>query len=106
MNRQSEFKKKYDPDAGKFVRKHIYGEGIRHKIRSLFGVKPIKKNLRSSPSPKPAPPPTSKKKVGDQIVKMLSQESKSRQSKKPMTQQQINDRTLQIIYGTGKKKLI
>ena len=104
MKRQSEFKKKYDPDTGKFLRKHIYGEGIRDKIRSLFGVKPIKTNLRSSPPPKPAPPPTSKKKVGDEIVKMLSQESKSRQSKKPMTQQQINDRTLQIIYGTGKKK--
>ena len=28
MMRQSEFKKKYDPDTGKYLRKHIYGEGI------------------------------------------------------------------------------
>ena len=106
MPRQAEFKKKYNPETGKFQRKHIYGEGIRDKIRSLFGVKPIKKSLRSSPSPKPTPPPTSKKKVSDEIVKMLSRESKSRQSKKPMTKKQIDERTLQIIYGTGKKKLI
>ena len=106
MPRQAELKKKYNPETGKFQRKHIYGEGIRDKIRSFFGVKPIKKSARPSPSPKPAPSSTSKKKVGDEIVKMLSKESKSRQSKKPLTQQQIDERTLQIIYGTGKKKLI
>ena len=39
MMRQSEFKKKYDPDTGKFSRKHIYGEGIMDTVKSFFGKK-------------------------------------------------------------------
>ena len=26
--RQSEFKKRYDPELGRFTRQHIYGEGV------------------------------------------------------------------------------
>ena len=36
--RQSEFKKKYDPDTGKYTRQHIYGQGISDRVRS-FGSK-------------------------------------------------------------------
>ena len=47
MMRQSEFKKKYDPDTGKYTRQHIYGDGISDKVRSfgtkVFGKKPPKK---------------------------------------------------------------
>ena len=34
MMRQSEFKKRYDPDIGKFSRKHIYGGGTASRISS------------------------------------------------------------------------
>ena len=58
--RQSEFKKKYDPDTGKYTRKHIYGEGEN--------------------------PPSRKT------------------NKRQMTQQEINNKVLQIMSGSGKKK--
>ena len=125
MMRQSEFKKKYDPDTGRFQRKHIYGEGIRDKIRSLFGVKPIKKKSNT------APPSSSSKKAGDEIAKYLSQDNRrsrkkitpppSKKSKKAgdeiakylsqdnqpsRRKPDRNDIALHIMTGTGKKKLI
>ena len=97
--RQSEFKKKYDPDTGKFSRKHIYGEGIMDTVKSFLGKKPTKKKVTFTPPPKPTP--TATKKAGDKIVKMLS--GKNPPSRK-MTQQEINNRVLQIMSGSGKKK--
>ena len=39
----TEFKKRYDPEAGQYVKEHIYGEGVLDSIRSfgskLFGKK-------------------------------------------------------------------
>ena len=53
MMRQSEFKKKLDPELGKYTRQHIYGEGITDVFKS-FGKailekqckKPLKKALK------------------------------------------------------------
>ena len=99
MMRQSEFKKKYDPDTGKFSRKHIYGEGIMDSVKSFLGKKPTKKKVTFAPPPKPTP--TATKKAGDKIVKMLS--GKNPPSRKT-TQQENNNRVLQIMTGSGKKK--
>ena len=108
MMRQSEFKKKYDPDRGKFSRKHIYGEGIMDTVKSFLSKKPTKKVKFTVPPPKPTPA-SSNKKAGDKIVKMLSGENTpSRKTNKrqtpKMTQQEINNRVLQIMTGSGKKK--
>ena len=102
--RQSEFKKKYDPDTGKFSRKHIYGEGIMDTIKSFLRKKPTRKKATFTPPPKPTP--TTNKKAGDKIVKMLSVENTpSRKSNnRQMTQQENNNRVLQIMSGSGKKK--
>ena len=97
--RQSEFKKKYDPDTGKFSRKHIYGEGIMDTVKSFLGKKPTKKKVTFAPPPKPTP--TTSKKAGDKIVKMLS--GKNPPSRKT-TQQENNNRVLQIMTGSGRKK--
>ena len=96
MTRQSELKKIYNPDTGKYTRQHIWsgersilGEGIFDKV---FGKK-TKKKVKFTP-----PPPPKKtylpKKAGDKIVKMLS-------STKPpkMTNQEINNIVLQIMSG-------
>ena len=100
MMRQSEFKKKYDPDTGKYLRQHIYGEGIMDSVKSFFGKKPTKK-VRFAVPPPPKPNPVSvTKNAGDKIVKMLSGENPSRK----MTQQEINNRMLQIMSGSGRKK--
>ena len=102
--RQSEFKKKYDPDTGKFSRKHIYGEGIMDTVKSFLGKKPTRKKVQFAPPPKPTP--TASKKAGDKIVKMLSGEkpTSSKTNNRQMTQQEINNRVLQIMSGSGRKK--
>ena len=102
--RQSEFKKKYDPDIGKYTRKHIYGEGIMDSVKSFLGKKPTKKVKFAVPPPKPTPSNTTKN-AGDKIVKLLSGENptSSRKTNKrqgpKMTQQEINNRVLQIMSG-------
>ena len=98
--RQSEFKKKYDPDMGKFSKKHIYGEashtggGVMDSVKSFFGKKKVRFAV---PPPKPTPFNTNKN-VGDKIVKILSGEKNKRQGPK-MTQQEINNKVLQIMSG-------
>ena len=100
--RQSEFKKKYDPDTGKYLRQHIYGEGIMDSVKSFLGKKATKK-VRFTVPPPPKPNPASvTKNAGDKIVKMLSGENPSASRK--MTQQEINNRMLQIMSGSGRKK--
>ena len=94
MTRQSELKKKYNPDTGKFTSQHIwsgdlevFGEGMTNTFKSLFGKK-IKKQVKFAPPPLP-PKPTTSKKAGDKIVKMLSSKN----------QQDINNRVLSILSG-------
>ena len=101
--RQSEFKKKYDPDRGKYLRKHIYGEGIMDTVKSFLGKKPTRKKVTFAPPPKPTP--TATRKAGDKIVKMLSGEKppSRKTNNRQMTQQEINNRVLQIMSGSGKK---
>ena len=105
--RQSEFKKKYDPEKGKFLRKHIYGEGIMDSVKSFIGRKPTKKKVTFVPPPKPTPA-SSNKKAGDKIVKMLSgKNTPSRKTNnRKMTQQEINNNVLKIMSGSGRKKII
>ena len=110
MMRQSEFKKKYDPDTGKFLRKHIYGEGIMDTVKSFLGKKPTKKKVKfAAPPPKPTPT-SSNKKAGEKIVKMLSGKNppSRKTNNRQMTQQEINNtcRVLHIMSGSGKKKII
>ena len=102
--RQSEFKKKYDPITGKFSRKHIYGEGIMDTVKSFLGKKPTRKKVTFAPPPKPTL--TATKKAGDKIVKMLSGEKppSRKTNNRQMSQQEINNRVLQIMTGSGRKK--
>ena len=89
--RQSEFKRKYDPDTRKYVKQHIYGEGIMDTVKSFF----------KKPTPKKPPPkPTVQKKVtfdpkekkaGDKIVKLLSRENPpTTKTKRKMTEKEYN----------------
>ena len=101
--RQSELKKKFDPERGKFSRKHIYGEGIMDSVKSILGKKKVK---FAEPPPKPSPASATKK-AGDQIVKLLSGEKPKTQPRLPRknTQQEINNEVLRILSGSGNKKL-
>ena len=47
MMRQSEFKKKLNPELGRYTRQHIYGEGITDVLKSV-GSKLFWKNNEKS----------------------------------------------------------
>ena len=89
MMRQSEFKRKYDPEMGKYIKQHIYGEGIIDSVKSFF--------KKPTPKPLPSPPPKKvtfvDKKAGDKIVKILSRENPPTTKKtthKKMTEKEYN----------------
>ena len=91
---------------GKFSRKHLYGEGIMDSVKSFLGKKKVK--FVVPPPPKPTPASGATKNAGEKIVKLLSGENKTTQPRLPRkknTQQEINNRVLQILSGSGGKKL-
>ena len=78
-------------------------------VKSFLNKKPTKKKVQFAvPPPKPTTASATKK-AGDKIVKTLSgenfpsQKTNNRQARK-MTQQEINNKVLQIMSGSGKKK--
>ena len=123
--RQSEFKKKFDPELGRFTIQHIYGEGgvegggIKDVFKSigskLFGqtVKSaVKKGAKKAVTA--AATKTGEyagKKAGDKIVQLLSKEKAPLLKEvtfnendeiipsKIMTQKEINRRVNAILSG-------
>ena len=80
MMRQSEFKKKYDPELGRYTKQHIYGEGVMDIFKSfgskLFG-KTMKKAAKTAASKAITTAATKTgehvaKKAGDKIIEILS----------------------------------
>ena len=80
MMRQSEFKKKPDPELGRYTRQHIYGEGMMDVFKSvgkkIFG-KTMKKAAKKGAQKAVTAAATKTgghvgKKAGDKIVQMLS----------------------------------
>ena len=78
--RQSEFKKRYDPELGRFTRQHIYGEGVMDVFRNI-GAKVIGQTLKKvakTAATKAVTTAATKtgehvgKKAGDKIISMLS----------------------------------
>ena len=125
MMRQSEFKKKLDPELGRYTRQHIYGEGITDVFKS-FGSKIFGKTMKKAAKKGVEKTLTSAatktgehvgKKAGDKIVQMLTKGNPPRNppakkvtfnlnsnewaapSSKKMTQQEINQRVNSILRG-------
>ena len=116
--RHCEFKKRYDPKLGKYVKKHIYGEGISDVLKAvgskIFG-RTAKKAAETAA--KKAAIETSEyagKKAGDKIVELLSnnktttpsvliEPSLSEQPRlsepKVLTTQEVNDRVNRLLSG-------
>ena len=94
--KQSEFKKRYDPELGRFTRQHIYGEGVMDVFKNIgakvFG-QTLKKAAKTAANKAITTAATKTgehvgKKAGDKIISMLS---KSKTPKKvtfdePITQ--------------------
>ena len=75
-------------------------------VKSFLGKKKVR--FAETPPPKPKPVSGANKNAGDRIVKLLSGEKPSTQPRLPRkknTQQEINNRVLQILSGSGGKKL-
>ena len=78
--RQSEFKKRYDVKMGRYVKKHIYEEGVTDAFktigRTLFG-RTMKKAFKTATKKAVQKAPTKTgeyagEKAGDKIIQLLS----------------------------------
>ena len=81
--RQSEFKKRYDPELGRFTRQHIYDEGVMDVFKNI-GAKVIGQTLKKAAKTAASKAVTTAatktgedvgKKAGDKIIQMLSKSS-------------------------------
>ena len=74
--RQSDFKKKYDPELGRFTRQHIYGEGVMDVFKNI-GSKIFGQTMKQAAT-KAITTATSKtgehlgNKAGDKIIQMMT----------------------------------
>jgi len=126
MTRQSEFKMRYDPEIGKYVKKHIHtgeihGEGLMDIFKSvgskLFGktAKEMIKKTASTAATKAATKTGEHlgNKAGDRIVQLLSkkqpeqqtvQQTISKATEIPLTDFEIAQRVNQLISGDKIRK--
>ena len=110
--RQSEFKKKYDPDLGRYTRQHIYGEGVMDVFK-IFG-KTMKKAAKTAATEAITTAATKAgehvgKKAGDKIIEMLSKSNtpkkitfeeatiKRNPTKKKISREDVNQRLNYIL---------
>ena len=79
--RQSELKRKYDPELGRYVKKHIYGEGISNVMKSIGSrvLGKTTKELAKRAATKAAEKTGDYvgKKAGDKIIELLSKNQRA-----------------------------
>ena len=73
--RQSEYKKRYDPETGRKVKEHIYGEGIWDSIKSVerevFGKMAKKAASKVTTKAISKVSEHAREKAGDKIIELL-----------------------------------
>ena len=88
--KQSEFKKRYDPELGRFTRQHIYGEGVMDVFKNIgskvFG-QTAKKAAKTAATKAFTTAATKTgehvgEKAGDKIIEFLSRKKKTQKPKK------------------------
>ena len=123
MTRQSELKRRYDPEIGRYVKKHIHsgkihGEGLMDIFKSvgskLFGktAKEIAKKAATTAASKAATKTGEHlgNKAGDRIIQLLSkkqpeQQTISKATERPLTDFEIAQRVNQLISGGKIRKM-
>ena len=70
MMRQSEYKKRFDPELGRYTRQHIYGEGITDIFKSV-GSKLFGKTMKKAAKNPKIPSKKTPYGKGDSAVKIL-----------------------------------
>ena len=117
--RQSEFKKRYDVKTGRYVKKHIYGEGVVTDVFKTIGRKLFGKTMKAAAKTatqkalKNAPTKTGEydgEKAGDKITQLLSKKNKNTKTpvaalpienpqSRELSDYEINERVNQLLSG-------
>ena len=116
--RQSEFKRRYDVKTGRYVKKHIYGEGITDVFktigRKLFGktMREVAKTATKKAVQKAATKTGeyAGEKAGDKIIQLLSKKNKNTKTpvaalpienpqSRELSDYEINERVNQLLSG-------
>ena len=116
--KQSEFKKRYDAKMGRYVKKHIYGEGVVTDVFKTIGRKLFGKTMKEAAktATKKAVQKAATKtgeyageKAGDKIIQLLSKKNKktktpaattpTKNPQKELTDYEINERVNQLLSG-------
>ena len=122
--RQSEFKRRYDVKTGRYVKKHIYGEGVTDVFktigRKLFG-KTMKEAAKTATKKAVQKAATKTgeyagEKAGDKIIQLLSKKNKNTKTpvatspienpQKDLTDYEINERVNQLLSGGRMRRFI
>ena len=124
--KKSEFKKRYDVKTGRYVKKHIYGEGVVTDVfktirRKLFG-KTMKEAAKTATKKAVQKAATKTgeyagEKAGDKIIQLLSKKNKNTKTpvatspiKKPESKElsdyEINERVNQFLSGGWMRRFI
>ena len=123
--KQSEFKRRYDIKMGRYVKKHIYVEGITDVLktigRKLFG-KTVKEAAKTATEKAVQTAATKTgeyagERAGDKIIQLLSKKNKNTKTpvvasprKNPQTRElsdyEINERVNQLLSGGRMRKFI
>ena len=124
--RQSEFKKRYDVKTGRYVKKHIYGEGVVTDVfktigRKLFGktMKEVAKTATQKALQKAATKTGqyAGEKAGDKIIQLLRKKNKNTKTpvaalpienpqSKELSDCEINERVNQLLSGGRMRRFI
>ena len=114
--KQSEFKKRYSPELGRFTRQHIYGEGVMDVFKNI-GVKGFGQTLKKAAKTAANKAITTAatktgehvgKKAGDKIISMLSISKKPKNVTfdEPITQAKKTGEEIAKILMNSKPKTI
>ena len=116
--RQSKFKRRYDVETGRYVKKHLYGKGVVTDVFKTIGRKQFGKTIKEAAktATKKAVHKAATKtgeyasqKAGDRIIQLLSKKNKNTKTpvatspiqkpQKKLTDYEINERVNQLLSG-------
>ena len=123
--RQSEFKRRYDVKTGRYVKKHIYGEGVTDVFktigRKLFG-KTMKEAAKTATKKAVQKAATKTgeyagEKAGEKIIQLLSKKNKNTKTpvaalpienpqSRELSDYEINERVNQLSSGAQMRRFI
>ena len=111
--KQSEFKKRYDPELGRFTRQHICGEGVMDVFKNI-GTKVIGQTLKKAAKTAATKAVTTAatktgehvgEKAGDKIIKFLSRKKRTHPPKQVTFDEPITQAKVDTIAKTTTKPM-